>query len=108
MRKETPGILYRWMIAAREFREIALKPPQSVLDASKDMFAEGDIVGGAQNSSVPRIGVSRLTASANDSPKNGCARIQRDGVRDAYLDAGRRLNLRRLAFAYGRDDVRRL
>lgn len=45
MRKEGPGILYRWMIAAREFLEIGLKPPQSVLDASREMFAEGDIVG---------------------------------------------------------------
>ena len=45
MRKETPGILYRWMIAAREFLEIGLKPPQSILGATKEMFAEGDIVG---------------------------------------------------------------
>jgi P4 family phage/plasmid primase-like protien len=45
MRKETAGILYRWMIAAREFLEIGLKPPQCVLDASKELFAEGDIVG---------------------------------------------------------------
>jgi putative DNA primase/helicase len=45
MRKETPGILYRWMIAAREFLEIGLRPPQSVLDATKELFAEGDIVG---------------------------------------------------------------
>jgi P4 family phage/plasmid primase-like protien len=45
MRKETPGILYRWMIAAREFLEIGLRPPQSVLDATKELFAEGDVVG---------------------------------------------------------------
>jgi phage/plasmid-associated DNA primase len=45
MRKETPGILYRWMIAAREFLEIGLMPPQCVLEASKELFAEGDIVG---------------------------------------------------------------
>jgi P4 family phage/plasmid primase-like protien len=45
MRKETPGILYRWMIAARELLEIGLRPPQSVLDATKELFAEGDTVG---------------------------------------------------------------
>jgi P4 family phage/plasmid primase-like protien len=45
MRKETPGILYRWMIAAREFLEIGLKPPQCVLDATKELFADGDVVG---------------------------------------------------------------
>ncbi len=45
MRKEMPGILYRWMIAAREFLEIGLKPPQCVLDATKELFADGDVVG---------------------------------------------------------------
>lgn len=45
MRKEAPGILHRWMLAAREFLEIGLKPPQCVLDASKELFAEGDLVG---------------------------------------------------------------
>jgi phage/plasmid-associated DNA primase len=45
MKKEAPGILYQWMIAAREFLEIGLKPPQCVLDASKELFAEGDLVG---------------------------------------------------------------
>lgn len=45
MRKEAPGILYRWMVAAREFLEIGLKPPQCVLNASKELFAEGDVVG---------------------------------------------------------------
>jgi len=45
MRKETPGILSRWMVAAREFLEIGLKPPQCVLNASKELFAEGDMVG---------------------------------------------------------------
>ncbi|HXM66842.1 MAG TPA: hypothetical protein VN911_08935 [Candidatus Acidoferrum sp.] len=44
MRTETAGILYRWMIAAREFLEIGLKPPQCVLDASQELFAEGDVV----------------------------------------------------------------
>jgi len=45
MREERPGILYRWMIAAREFLEVGLKPPQCVRDASKEMFEDGDIVG---------------------------------------------------------------
>jgi hypothetical protein len=45
MKKEAPGILYRWMIAAREFLEIGLRPPQCVLDATKELFAEGDLVG---------------------------------------------------------------
>jgi putative DNA primase/helicase len=45
MKKEAPGILHRWMLAAREFLEIGLKPPQCVLDASKDLFDEGDLVG---------------------------------------------------------------
>ena len=45
MRKETPGILYRWIVAAREFLEVGLKPPQCVVDASKEMFEDGDIVG---------------------------------------------------------------
>jgi putative DNA primase/helicase len=45
MRKETPGILHHWMIAAREFLEIGLKPPKCVLDATKELFADGDVVG---------------------------------------------------------------
>ena len=45
MRKETPGILYRWIVAAREFLEVGLKPPQCVVDASKEMFEDGDVVG---------------------------------------------------------------
>jgi len=45
MRKEAPGILHRWMLAAREFLEIGLKPPQCVLDATKELFADGDMVG---------------------------------------------------------------
>jgi P4 family phage/plasmid primase-like protien len=45
MRKEAPGILYRWMVAAREFLEVGLKPPHCVLDATKELFADGDMVG---------------------------------------------------------------
>ena len=45
MRKERPGILYRWMVAAREFLEIGLKPPRCVRQASKELFEDGDIVG---------------------------------------------------------------
>jgi len=45
MKKETPGVLHRWMMAAREFLDIGLKPPKCVLDASKELFAEGDLVG---------------------------------------------------------------
>ena len=45
MKKEAPGILHRWMLAAREFLEIGLKPPQCVLDASRELFAEGDLIG---------------------------------------------------------------
>jgi putative DNA primase/helicase len=45
MRKETPGILYRWMIAARDFVERGLQAPKCVLDATKDLFADADIVG---------------------------------------------------------------
>lgn len=45
MRKETPGILHHWMVAAREFLEVGLKPPQCVLDATKELFADGDVIG---------------------------------------------------------------
>jgi len=45
MRKEAPGILYRWMVAAREFLETGLRPPQCVKDASREMFADADVVG---------------------------------------------------------------
>jgi phage/plasmid-associated DNA primase len=45
MRKETAGILHKWMLAAREFLKIGLRPPQCVVDASKELFAEGDVVG---------------------------------------------------------------
>jgi P4 family phage/plasmid primase-like protien len=45
MRREAPGILHRWMLGAREFLEVGLKPPAAVLDASREMFAEADTVG---------------------------------------------------------------
>jgi len=45
MRKEAPGILYRWMLAAREFLDIGLNPPECVKAASKEMFADADVVG---------------------------------------------------------------
>src|SRR5215475_1547062 len=44
MRKEAPAILYRWMIAAREFLEIGLKPPECVRCATEELFADGDVV----------------------------------------------------------------
>jgi P4 family phage/plasmid primase-like protien len=45
MKKETPGILHKWMLGAREFLEIGLRPPQCILDATKELFSDADVVG---------------------------------------------------------------
>jgi len=45
MRKEAAGILYGWMLAAREFLDTGLNPPECVKAASKEMFADADVVG---------------------------------------------------------------
>jgi putative DNA primase/helicase len=52
MKKESPGILHRWMLGAREFLEIGLKPPQCVLDASRELFADADPIGRFMNECV--------------------------------------------------------
>jgi phage/plasmid-associated DNA primase len=45
MKKEAPGILYRWMLGARDFLEQGLRTPECIREASRDMFSEVDTVG---------------------------------------------------------------
>jgi putative DNA primase/helicase len=44
MKKEAPGILHRCTLGAREFLNVGLRQPQSIIDASRELFAEGDPV----------------------------------------------------------------
>jgi P4 family phage/plasmid primase-like protien len=86
MKKEAPGILYRWMRSAHEFLEHGLRPPECVQDATKDLFADADVVGRFVNDCIT---FSPSGYTVTECLRDAYARFVNDvGNPDSYVDLG--------------------